>query len=114
MTNIMNNTAKIIKINNNGGEVNRNEHNKIPEATHMTVQNVHAIDNKIMRLRNQVDGKHVLLITVQARPLHGILQQQEPQHGGLMEPMVALNANHQRILIRKEDLQCISGFSSSS
>ena len=107
MTNIMNNTAKIIKINNNGGEVNRNERNRIPEATHVTVQNVHAIDIKIMRLRNQDDGAHALIRRMQARPLHGTLQhmqQQVPQHGGLMEPMVALNANHHRILIRKEDL----------
>ena len=115
----MNNTAKIIMINNKGGEVSRNERNKIrtPEATHVTVQNVHAIDIMIMRLRKQEDGAHALIRRVQVRPLHGTLQhgqQQVLQHGGLMEPMGALNANHQRIPIRKEDLLCISGFSSSS
>ena len=119
MRSFMNNTAKIIMINNRGGEASRNEHNRVrtPEATHVTVKNVHAIDTMIMRLRKIEGGAHALTRIVQVRPRHGVLQdgmQQELQRGGNTGPMGALNANHQRILIRKEDLLSNSGSSSSS
>ena len=117
----MNSIAKIIMISSSGGEVNRNEHNRVrtPEATHVTVKNVHAIDIMIMRLRKMIEGgAHALTRRVQVRPLHGVIlqdgMQQVLRHGGNTGPMGALNAIHQRILIRKEDLLCISGFLSSS
>ena len=118
MRSFTNNIAKIIMINNKGGEVNRNEHNRVRtlEAMHATVKNVHVIDIMMMRLRKTEGGAHALTRRVQVRPRHGTLRhglQQELQRGGNTGPMGALNANHQRILIRKEDLLCISGFSSS-
>ena len=109
---ITNKHAKSIKI--RGGEViHRNDNIKLLtlEAMHAHVKNVHVIDK--MRLRKE-DGLHEAHRKVQVPLiLPGIRQDGlllVPQPGGAME---TLNAEHQRILIRKEDILYITGLLSS-